>query len=64
MEKDSFLKMLKGNEGNVAAQQEFLRSPNALKYDFTQHYNQEPEKMVNGKGASVHVEAVADVGTA
>ena len=64
MKNDSFLKMLQENEGNVAAQQEFLRSPNALKYDFTQHYNQEPEKMVNGKGAAVHVDAVADVGTA
>jgi hypothetical protein len=39
LEKDGFLKQLKEMEGNVKAQQEFLRSPNELKHDFTQYYN-------------------------
>jgi hypothetical protein len=45
MENDGFLKMLKENEGNVEAQQEFLRSS-------------------DGKGASVHVEQMVEVGAA
>lgn len=46
--------------------QESLRSFMALKYNFTQHYSQNPGGggMVDGKGASVHVEQVAEVGTA
>lgn len=65
LENDPFLIQLKQNEGNVAAQQELLRSPNALKYDFTQHY-----KQVNGhdcmdqKMASVTVQQVVGVGEA
>ena len=61
LENDSFLKMLKENEGNVQAQQEFLRSPNGLKYDFTQHYNQSPEKMAVPKSVPVQVRAMPGV---
>ena len=62
---DEFLKMLKQNEGNVEAQQEFMRSSNSLKYDFTQHYGQPAGKMMgDGKELSIHVEHVAEVGPA
>ena len=65
MENDAFLQMLKDIEGNVEAQQEFLRSPNGLKYDFTQHYHQsKDEMMADGKGASVHVEHMPEIGVA
>lgn len=61
LENDQFLKMLKQNEGNVEAQQEFLRSSNALKYDFTQHYKS-GEPATNGtKDASVTVQRVDEV---
>ena len=62
LENDSFLKMLKANEGNVAAQQEFLRSANALKYDFTQHYKTGPTPSSNGvKEAAVSVQPMDQV---
>lgn len=65
LENDSFLKMLKANEGNVEAQREFLRSPNGLKYDFTRHYHQWKGKpSADVKTTSVHVEHVPDVGSA
>ena len=60
LETDDFLKLMKANEGNVAAQQDLLRSPNALKYDFTQHYKgayRSPDNEI--KGASIHVEQMA-----
>ena len=58
LEKDDFLKLLKRNEGDAAAQREFLLSPNALKYDFTQHYKKAAAEMKTHdvKEASVHVE--------
>jgi hypothetical protein len=63
LENDDFLKMLKQDEGNVEAQQKFLRSPNGLKYDFTQHYNQPNGcAMEKGKDASVRAQHVPDVG--
>ena len=58
LETDSFLQMLSQNEGNVKAQQEFLRSANSLKYDFTQHYSQQAGELADDKGASVHVESM------
>jgi hypothetical protein len=67
LETDDFLKLLKSMEDNVEAQREFLRSPNALKYDFTQHYkNARPQPKMNGeeKNPAVQVNAVAEVGTA
>ena len=60
LENDGFLKQMKANEGNVAAQQELLRSSRALKYDFTQHYktaHRSPEEAT--KGGSIHVEQMA-----
>ena len=65
LENDSFLKTLKENQGNVEAQQELLRSSNALKYDFTQHYNQATgESTIESKSPTVHVEHVAEIGAA
>lgn len=72
LETDDFLQLLKNNEGNVAAQQEFLRSPNALKYDFTQHYKSAGgvQKKVDAQQAgarkepAMSVNAVAEVGAA
>ncbi|EHY57149.1 hypothetical protein HRR83_002643 [Exophiala dermatitidis] len=46
LENDEFLKMLKSIENDVEAQREFMRSPMALQYDFTQHY-----KTATGMGA-------------
>jgi hypothetical protein len=62
LENDSFLKMLKSIENDVEAQREFMRSPNALRYDFTQHYKTGATKdgMQEGGKHSVvsHVEQV------
>lgn len=65
LENDPFLRQLKQNEGNVAAQQELLRSPNALKYDFTQHYKEADKHGLNGeKTATVQTRQVVGVGEA
>jgi hypothetical protein len=67
LETDEFLQLLKSIEGNVDAQREFLRSPNALKYDFTQHYRDaNPQPRTNGeeKNPAIQVNAVAEIGTA
>lgn len=61
LENDAFLKMLKANEGNVAAQQGFLRSSNALKYDFTQHYKTSPPTTNGTKEATISVQPVGEV---
>jgi hypothetical protein len=61
LENDAFLKMLKANEGNVKAQQEFLRSPNALKYDFTQHYKASAPAANGHKEASVEIQPVGEI---
>jgi 2-polyprenyl-6-methoxyphenol hydroxylase-like FAD-dependent oxidoreductase len=64
LENDEFLKTLKQNEGNVEAQREFLRSPNALKYDFTQHYKGAGTNNADAKEPAIQVEHVPEVGTA
>lgn len=63
LENDEFLKTMKQNEGDVEAQREFLRSPNALKYDFTQHYNQAKSNDQTGsKAPAIQVEQLPEVG--
>lgn len=65
LEKDEFLRTLKRNEGNVEAQRELLRSSNALKYDFTQHYSTATQKtQPEQKNAAVSVQQVAAVAEA
>ena len=60
LQTDDFLKQMKANEGDVAAQQDLLRSPNALKYDFTQHYKSASRNRDDGtKGRPIHVEQMA-----
>lgn len=64
LENDDFLKLLKQNEGNVEAQRQFLRSSNALRYDFTQHYKSSaPHINGTGKGgaAAPQVNEIAGV---
>ncbi|KIW97275.1 uncharacterized protein Z519_02667 [Cladophialophora bantiana CBS 173.52] len=69
LENDSFLKMLKDMEDDVEAQREFMRSPMALRYDFTQHYktsdatNGTRESGVKNSAVTSHVEQIAVGGT-
>lgn len=67
LENDSFLKLLKSMENDVEAQREFMRSPNALRYDFTQHYKtnapNDPQENAAKNGVVSHVAQVAAVGS-
>ena len=67
LENDEFLKMLKNIENDVEAQREFMRSPNALQYDFTQHYKTSnangTQECVTKNGATLHVEQVPAIET-
>ncbi|KAJ9603749.1 hypothetical protein H2200_011935 [Cladophialophora chaetospira] len=66
LENDSFLKLLNDIKDDHAAQIEFMRSPMALMYDFTQHYKGEETTTGHSdpakNGVSSHVEQVAPVG--
>ena len=65
LENDSFLKLLNDMKDDHKAQIEFMRSPMALMYDFTQHYRDaQASNGTNGSksGVSPHVEQVAVVG--
>jgi hypothetical protein len=65
METDEFLKLLKNMENDKEAQKEFMKSPMALRYDFTQHYKTtETQAQSNGAKNNVvsHVEQIAAVG--
>ncbi|KAJ9494711.1 hypothetical protein H2202_009787 [Exophiala xenobiotica] len=65
METDEFLKLLKSMENDKEAQKEFMKSPMALRYDFTQHYKtNETQAQSNGAKNNVvsHVEQIAAVG--
>lgn len=67
LEDDELLKMVKGLETNVEAQMEFMRSPMALQYDFTQHYKTDSSDGTRHgttkSGVATHVEQVAAIGT-
>lgn len=68
-ETDPFIKLLKSLENDPKAHLEFVRSPNDLMYDFTQHYKTHQksngtEESASAKSGSVtsHVAQVAPVG--
>ncbi|KIV77348.1 hypothetical protein PV11_09148 [Exophiala sideris] len=63
LENDEFLKLVNSMQGDTEALKQFMKSPMALRYDFTQHYktNQTTGGQENGtkNGVTSHVEQIA-----
>jgi hypothetical protein len=62
LENDEFFKMLRSIENNPEAQREFMRSANALRYDFTQHYKTSNRDHVKENGGSHNNGPVVAIG--